>query len=83
MNEELSKATEEAFRIIQGHAKVKQLAEQNTADRAARIAIHFKRMAIQNKLRTVALTQTQELLKLFAEKQSLIDRSFPSFRGDI
>lgn len=83
MNEELSKATAEAFRIIQGHDNIKQLAKQKAADRAARIANHFKHMAIQNKLRMVALTQTQELLKLFTEKESLVERNFPSFRSDI
>lgn len=80
MNEQLSLATDEASRIIRKHEHIEHLDRRNTTDRVARAEIYFKRMVMQNKLRRVTLTQTRELVHLFAEKQALLERSFPTFR---
>eukprot|EP00892_Ulva_mutabilis_P005361 jgi/Ulvmu1/3197/UM015_0238.1 len=80
MNEELCQATTEAFLIVKRNDHIKHLDERNASDRAARTETRFKRMAIQNKLRALALTQTKERVVLLAEKETLIERNFPSFR---
>lgn len=83
MNQELSEATDEALQMIQRYEHIRQLSDRNSADRAAGTAIRFKRLSMQNKLRAVALTQTQELIALSAEKEALIERNFPAFRCDL
>lgn len=80
MNQQLNKATEEAFTTMMMHDHIKHLDERNARDLAAGMETQIKRMAMQNQLRTVALAQTRELIQLFAEKEALVEKNVPKFR---